>query len=325
VGARGRAATRLDGGGRVITLGYFRRHQQTLRGADDIVLLDVAQEYVLEHLHREGLFAGTLVFKGGTALRKFVFGAEGRFSVDLDFGLVSDDPADADLVLDYLTDAALYDVRIGLVDRQGANARLDIDTPLGHVDRPARVSVRQQRPWLPTVLRPPEPFEHLDKGLAPEFTRAALPVLDLREMAAEKIAAFWRRRHARDLYDLEHLARVMQPVGVADDVCDLAALKIYADVVEEGIESRPLTDAASVFGCTPADVRGAEDLGTFRASETDVRRLLTNCRERYAPLATLADRSPEIAELAARCSRGDLRHVARARRTLVDRLAVTSL
>ena len=36
----------------MITLGYFRRHQQTLRGADDVVLLDVAQEYVLEHLRR---------------------------------------------------------------------------------------------------------------------------------------------------------------------------------------------------------------------------------------------------------------------------------
>lgn len=86
----------------MITLGYFRRHQQTLQGSEDVVLLEVAQEYALEHLRREGLFAGTLVFKGGTALRKFVFGPTGRFSVDLDFGLRSDDPSDVDLVFDYL-------------------------------------------------------------------------------------------------------------------------------------------------------------------------------------------------------------------------------
>lgn len=309
----------------MITLGYLRRHQQALRGPEDVVLLDVAQEYVLEHLRREGLFDATLVFKGGTALRKFVFGAGGRFSVDLDFGLVSDDPADVHLALDYLTDATLYDVRLRLANRQGPNARLDIVTPLGHVDRPARVSVRPQRPWLPTVLRPPKPFEYLDKGLASEYPRASLPVLDLREMAAEKIAAFWRRRHARDLYDLDHLATVMQAAGVVADVCTLAALKIYADIVEEDIESRPLTDPAAVFGCAPADVRGAEDLGTFRAPVTDVQTLLTNCRQRYALLATLAGRSPEIARLAARCSRGDVHQVLRLREVLVDRLALTSI
>jgi len=168
----------------VITLGYFRRHQQTLRGADDVVLLDVAQEYVLEHL---------------------------------------------------------------------------------------------------------------------------------------------RRRHARDLYDLEHLARVMQTAGVVADICDLAAVKIYADVVEEDIESRPLTNPAAVFGCAPADVRGAEDLGTFRASETDVQQLLASCRQRYAPLTALAERSPQIAGVAARCSRGDLRQVMHVRQTLVDRLSGVSL
>lgn len=83
----------------MITEGFFRRHTQAYGGNREIALLDVAQEYVLEYLRREGAFDGLLVFKGGTALRKFVFGAEGRFSVDLDFALLGDDPADADLAL----------------------------------------------------------------------------------------------------------------------------------------------------------------------------------------------------------------------------------
>lgn len=41
----------------------------------------------------EGLFAGDhpLIFKGGTALRKFKFGLAGRFSTDLDFAAESVD------------------------------------------------------------------------------------------------------------------------------------------------------------------------------------------------------------------------------------------
>ena len=108
-------------------------------------------------------------------------------------------------------------------------------------------------------------------------------------------------------------------------MCDLAALKIYSDVVEEGIQSRPLVDPAAVFGCAPADVRGAEDLGAFQASETDVRKLLTTCRQRYAPLATLAERSPETARLTAACNPRELRQATRMRQLLVDRLAVTSI
>ena len=37
------------------------------------------------------------------------------------------------------------------------------------------------------------PFEFLDRGLRQTLT-SPLPILDLREIAAEKIAAFWRRR-----------------------------------------------------------------------------------------------------------------------------------
>jgi len=98
----------------MITLGYFRRHQQALRGGEDVVLLDVAQEYVLEHL----------------------------------------------------------------------------------------------------------------------------------------------RRHARDLYDLEHPGRVMQIEGVGRDVAELAALKIYFDVVEERLSRAPESTEA-IFSLPATVVIGA--------------------------------------------------------------------
>lgn len=163
----------------MITEGYLRRHTAAYGGNREIALLDVAQEYVLEHLRREGVFDEILVFKGGTALRKFVFGTEGRFSVDLDFGMRQEDPSHADLVLDLLDGASFGGVSVRLERRKGPAAQLRLSTPLGPVIVPAAVSIRQRPPWLPPELRRPMPFEFLDRGLQPEFARGPLPVLEM--------------------------------------------------------------------------------------------------------------------------------------------------
>jgi Nucleotidyl transferase AbiEii toxin, Type IV TA system len=53
--------------------------------ARDLAYLELVQEHFLHWMLRQGLF-DACVFKGGTALRKFVLGLGGRFSTDLDFG-----------------------------------------------------------------------------------------------------------------------------------------------------------------------------------------------------------------------------------------------
>jgi uncharacterized protein len=63
--------------------------------------LEFAQEHFLDWLRLEGLFEDeAVVFKGGTAIRKFVLGNEGRFSTDLDFAV--GDPIHADHILERL-------------------------------------------------------------------------------------------------------------------------------------------------------------------------------------------------------------------------------
>jgi predicted nucleotidyltransferase component of viral defense system len=50
--------------------------------------LEFAQEHFLDGLRAQHLFVDeAVVFKGGTAIRKFVLGNEGRFSTDLDFAV----------------------------------------------------------------------------------------------------------------------------------------------------------------------------------------------------------------------------------------------
>ena len=68
-----------------LTRGHLLRHFQGKTGGFYPAMLDVAQDHVLHHPHREGLFELGLVFKGGTSLRKMRAGAAGRFSTDLDF------------------------------------------------------------------------------------------------------------------------------------------------------------------------------------------------------------------------------------------------
>ena len=68
-----------------ITEGHLVRHYQGVRGGRDAALLDIAQDHALRLLHDAGFFERGLIFKGGTALRKFRAGNAGRFSTDLDF------------------------------------------------------------------------------------------------------------------------------------------------------------------------------------------------------------------------------------------------
>ena len=68
-----------------ITEGHLARHYQGVKGGRDAALLDIAQDHALHLLHEAGLFDRALVFRGGTALRKFRAGSAGRFSTDLDF------------------------------------------------------------------------------------------------------------------------------------------------------------------------------------------------------------------------------------------------
>ncbi|MEX2279623.1 MAG: nucleotidyl transferase AbiEii/AbiGii toxin family protein, partial [Acidimicrobiia bacterium] len=68
-----------------LTLGHIKRHVPPSSGLDEgIAVLDIAQDFLLAHLHQVGLFE-LVSFKGGTALRKLFAGSAGRFSTDLDF------------------------------------------------------------------------------------------------------------------------------------------------------------------------------------------------------------------------------------------------
>ncbi|MCA9530358.1 MAG: nucleotidyl transferase AbiEii/AbiGii toxin family protein [Myxococcales bacterium] len=170
---------------------------------------DVVLTYALRALLDAGVM-DHLAFKGGTCLRKLIFGSAGRFSEDLDFTLDSDRPDD-----DVLTDL----VEVFNAEHHGITFTFDEyyktedDTSFGgdvyykHAWNDAghfrlQVSLRE-RPTLPVVagaMKAQAYFNHL------EFELFDVRALEAVEMIAEKVRAAFQRVKVRDLYDLHRFA-----------------------------------------------------------------------------------------------------------------------
>lgn len=200
-------------------------------GARDIgnVEIDVILTHLLQLLHEKGL-PEHLAFKGGTMLRKMVFGPRGRLSTDLDFTR--------------RTDLDLDDLMLMLLDAlgqpyHGLEFRFDKDkdwyltddgcaaNPVcSHADNSRGVKIKLQismreRPIMPVAVNPQLPQDYF--RLLP-FTPADIPCLAIEEVIAEKIRAGSQRSKIRDLHDLSELA--VRPFD-RDLVRGLAVLKLW--------------------------------------------------------------------------------------------------
>jgi predicted nucleotidyltransferase component of viral defense system len=182
-------------------------------GARDItkVEIDVILTYLLALLEERGI-TGHLAFKGGTMLRKMVFGPRGRYSTDLDFTACTDISRDNLMLM--MLDAVAQPFN-------GLSFRFDRDkdwyfTDDGIAANPVcahaanekgeiikiQVSMREQ-PVLSI-----SPLSQLDQDyfkLLP-FKPGAVPSLTYEEAVAEKIRAASQRSKIRDLHDLSEIA-----------------------------------------------------------------------------------------------------------------------
>jgi len=266
----------------VITEGYLVRHYQGAAGARDAALLDVAQDHLLSHLNTEGLFTRGLVFKGGTALRKFRAGNLGRFSTDLDFA--APDEALALDVLSAVEGAEVSGFRF-TVERLGDDGRrgdIVVDTPFGRPNLGAKIELSRH----PLVL----PSERLAPVRLPihrqyDFTLPELPVVRAEEAIAEKLARFRRVSLARDLYDLQWF--VTQGSLDKDLVRRLWVLKVYRDVNHDGRGDKPLS-AEEVLRHRTADEFAREDIG-YLTKPVAVSEWIETVRDRYGFLRTMTE------------------------------------
>lgn len=249
---------------------------------------DVVLTYALRALHEEGVFAH-LAFKGGTCLRKTVFGSAGRFSEDLDFTLDSDEPED---------DALVRVVEVFNHEHHGITFtfdeyyKTDGDTSFGgevlyrHGWNSTgrfrlQVSLRE-RPTLPVAARPMKPQGYFAQL---EFEPFEVRSIEVIEMVAEKVRAAFQRSKVRDLYDLHRFATTPFDGEV---LRRLAVLKLW--------QVQDPFDPDRFFERIRGDNYDWDDLRRLirAADRVDADEIMASVESRFGSLRTLSELEREV-------------------------------
>jgi predicted nucleotidyltransferase component of viral defense system len=265
-------------------------------GARDIVNveIDVILTYLLQLFVVRGVM-NHIAFKGGTMLRKMVFGPRGRLSTDLDFTCCSD--------------IKLDDLMIMMLDAlgqpfHGLSFRFDKDkdwymTDDGCAANPVcfhdanpkgqkiklQVSTREQ-PVLP--VRPVEQIKQDYFNLLP-FVPSAIASLAFEEVIAEKIRAASQRSKIRDLHDLSEIAG--RPIN-RELVRSITVLKLW-NSGGEGLNYERFSER--VRGS--ADYEIADLANLLRKDQNpDLARMINRVVESYRFLHDLTDEERILAE-----------------------------
>ncbi len=222
----------------------LRVYPRATRSPDVVAaaVLDVAFDLVLHQLHRHELFRECgLVFKGGTALRKFDIGHKGRFSFDLDFHTTEDPGVVAEMVGEALKDSPQSGIELEMTERRGHHSITVASKLLPDQQRRAKIDFSQRGLYLP-----PRNLGLLASPLRSSLTfdtTFAVPVIDLDENIAEKLSRWRSNPLIRDLYDISALAnRVADPARVAA----IYVLKSYLGWVASAPNRRPATPAVAL-------------------------------------------------------------------------------
>lgn len=276
----------------MITEGHLARHYQGRAGGRGPAIIDIAQDHLLYHLAQSGLFDLGIALKGGTAIRKFRAGNAGRFSTDLDFAGLDD--ASADLLLEAVDGAHVGDFVFQVTPINGTlRSLLQIDSPFGNTEVPARLDLGRRTLWLPAEMLPVLPFPiHARYG----FALPPVPTAALEEIIAEKLARFRRVSLARDLYDLVWLGA--RPFDEAL-VRRLTVLKVWCDVVDDGLGDRPFV-ADQILRVRTEKEFQPEAIG-YLTAPVDVPAWVRSVRARFAFMRELDDFEARVS----RCSRAD--------------------
>ena len=289
--------------------GHIARHTPQGAGAQGrgAAVIDVAQDLLLRHLSEIGL-ADKLAFKGGTSLRKLYAGNDGRFSLDLDFGVadINDDPDE--IITEFVI--ATSGLRIGpftyeVTERRGKCTVIYSHPYMGvGYTLSSKVDLNPP-PWLKPVKRSWIPLQiHKQYGEPP---LPVLQVMRLEENIAEKIARLNRTTTARDMYDLSWIMTT-SAISQALDTClirRLTVLKIWVDANgvhggnsfwKQGHESRPFDPERWLQKRNAADF-DTNDIGALAVPSPSFEELSATISQTYAFLLDLDENEKMLANI----------------------------
>jgi uncharacterized protein len=147
---------------------------------------EVVLHYALALLHEAGLTGtresrdGPLLFKGGTALRKCIFGSTGRFSQDIDFDVVEQNGFEAEVETAFSDANPYYGISFRIQDfrySQDGNfsATIGYEHPVGRGRFELQISYRRAGILdpLPLMLQTQSYFRYVECGI-PELSVSIL-------------------------------------------------------------------------------------------------------------------------------------------------------
>lgn len=256
----------------------------------EIAEREITLTYVLK-LFEDVRILQKLAFKGGTALRKCIYGKETRFSLDLDFTRIEGGMDADDLILHLVENLrkSAYGIQFNVAvkdfyvadDRSSCGAviryRHDWHEGLFKLE----ISLRES-PSLPLVSMPLKQqtyFKYL------EFPAFSVPCLQFEELLAEKIRAASQRVRARDLYDLARAAE--KPFNV-DLIRPLTLIKCW--------NVRDAFDPQKFFERLQSSKYDWDDLRQLirRSEKIDPKKLISTCQNRYQFLKDLTQDEKEV-------------------------------
>lgn len=274
------------------------------RGVNQLVIeRDYAQSYVLLGVSQQPELRDTLVFKGGTALKKVHFD-DYRFSEDLDFSAVG---GHTEAALEMAIRAAIETAQAAA--RELAPVSFSVERHAERHPHPGgqeAFTVRAQFPWQPRPLvpvmievthdepvllpSPPQPVRHgYDEAIAIAVRSYCLEEIcaeklrSTRQTHAKRLARGWAKPRGRDYFDLWHLVRLgperLDWARVSQVLPEKCALRKVA-----------IASVADIFEPTLLDeVRASWErtLGPFVRGLPDVEAVLAETRARLEAVLRL--------------------------------------
>lgn len=277
----------------MVTNALIRQYANGQQVSPDVAGQDIVLHYVLAMLNERQLLGrpaaggppGPLLFKGGTALRKCVFGSIGRFSEDIDLEARAKNGFEAEIEAIFQEryhgiQLAFDDVRYSTEENFSGTVAFSHDHGAGTFE--LQISYRQSL-ILPTVDL------HIAQAHYHSRVECGMPVLhglDPYEMIAEKLMACSRRLggSGKDIYDLDLWARrpFDEPL-----VRRLAVLKAWTD----GRHDPRYDPDALLAAIVPGNFRWTDLKGLVPREQTDKpseqQRICDAVRARFAGLTRL--------------------------------------
>jgi predicted nucleotidyltransferase component of viral defense system len=250
----------------------------------------------LETLVSHPFLKGRIALKGGTALNLFVFDMP-RLSIDIDLNYIGAADRQTMLADKPKVDQAVHAVcgRLGLqikripTEHAGGKWRLSWTSVTG---RPGTLELDLNF-LLRTTLWPVELKDSQPLG---SFRVLNIPVLDIHELSAGKLAALFGRAAGRDLFDTRRLLSQpeldMQRLRIGFVVYGGANRRDWRGIALEDIEADPVELERQLFPMLRGDlVPARESLCQWSDS------LVADCRRLLAPLLPLTPAETEFLTL----------------------------